>query len=110
MLSDEQLMLLEQLTYIHDGGGKVFSASGKADPGVNSRTVNDLLAGFDEEALTKLESSMEGDSTTGAEWAAIIRQIKQDPDIMNLQLVRNTTENDKVFGGVLRLFGFFCLS
>ena len=50
-----------------------------------------MVARFDEEALKKLENSdKEFDGLmTGKEWAAIIRAIQQDKDLMRLQIVDN---------------------
>lgn len=82
-LTDEQLMLLEQLTYLTDD---VADAAGVLLGPYDS--VEDLLQQFDEEALQKLEDSGKTFNYTGAEkWAAIIRQIKNDADLYSLDIV-----------------------
>ena len=82
-LTDEQLMLLEQLTYLTDD---VADAAGVLLGPYD--TVEDLLQQFDEEALQKLEDSGKTFNYTGAEkWAAIIRQIKNDADLYSLDIV-----------------------
>ena len=82
-LTDEQLMLLEQLTYLTDD---VADAAGVLLGPDDS--VEDLLQQFDEEALQKLEDSGKTFNYTGAEkWAAIIRQIKNDADLYSLDIV-----------------------
>ena len=88
-LTDEQLMLLEQLTYLTDDVAKEAGVLlGPYD------SVEDLLQQFDEEALKKLEDSGKSFNYTGAgKWAAIIRQIKSDPDLYSLDIV---DKNDSV--------------
>ena len=82
-LTDEQLMLLEQLTYLTDD---VADAAGVLLGPYDS--VEDLLQQFDEEALQKLEDSGKTFNYTGAEkWAAVIRQIKNDADLYSLEIV-----------------------
>ena len=82
-LTDEQIMLLEQLTYLTDD---VADAAGVLLGPYDS--VEDLLQQFDEEALQKLEDSGKTFNYTGAEkWAAIIRQIKNDADLYSLDIV-----------------------
>lgn len=82
-LTDEQLMLLEQLTYLTDDVADAAEVLlGPYD------SVEDLLQQFDEEALQKLEDSGKTFNYTGAEkWAAIIRQIKNDADLYSLDIV-----------------------
>lgn len=82
-LTDEQLMLLEQLTYLTDD---VADAAGVLLGPYDS--VEDLLQQFDDDALQKLEDSGKTFNYTGAEkWAAIIRQIKNDADLYSLDIV-----------------------
>lgn len=82
-LTDEQIMLLEQLTYLTND---VADAAGVILGPYDS--VEDLLQQFDEEALQELENSGKTFNYTGAEkWAAIIRQIKSDPDLYSLDIV-----------------------
>lgn len=88
MLTDQQLMLLEQLSYLHD------SASGKPDAvsaaaGIEapacSDSVADIVNAFDDEALARLESAGSIGFSKGEEVAAIIRAIKEDPELMALE-------------------------
>ena len=85
-LTDEQIMLLEQLTYLTDD---VADAAGVLLGPYDS--VENLLQQFDDDALQRLEDPGNPDSTKdytgGKKWAAIIRQIKSDPDLYSLDIV-----------------------
>ena len=85
-LTDEQIMLLEQLTYLTDD---VADAAGVVLGPYDS--VEDLLQQFDDDALERLEDPENPksvqDYTGGKKWAAIIRQIKRDPDLYSLDIV-----------------------
>ena len=87
MLSDKQLMLLEQLAYIHDpidgAADAVFSAAGVPAPD-SDKNIADIVNLYDEAALDQLEGQELG-YTSGAEWAAIIRAIQGDEDLMSLK-------------------------
>ena len=76
-LTDEQIMLLEQ-----------YAAGVLLGP---YDSVEDLLQQFDDDALQRLEDPGNPDSTKdytgGKKWAAIIRQIKSDPDLYSLDIV-----------------------
>jgi hypothetical protein len=89
-LSDEELMLLEQLTYIED---IVFKAAGIEDvpPIEEINSIEELLVLFDDEALAQLDEAgvlkypndpdnPDDDTDSlflqGNEWAALIREIK----------------------------------
>ena len=58
---------------------------------VFERHLEDLLQQFDDDALQRLEEPGNPDSTKdytgGKKWAAIIRQIKSDPDLYSLDIV-----------------------
>lgn len=86
-LTDEQIMLLEQLTYLTDD---VADAAGVFLGPYDS--VEDLLQQFDDDALQRLEDPGNPDSTKdytgGKKWAAIIRQIKSDPDLYSLDMLK----------------------
>ena len=106
-LTDEQLMLLEQITYLNDD---VFDAAGlslrKYDY-ENAKSVDDLIDAFNETALNELEKmgdeevksdkidletgEPEGTHVSGKEWAQLIRAIQNDDDIKKLQVSRITT-------------------
>ncbi len=82
-LTDEQIMLLEQLTYLTDD---VAAAAGVVLGPYDS--VEDLLQQFDDDALERLENSGKTFNYTSADkWAAIIRQIQSDPDLYSLDIV-----------------------
>ncbi len=82
-LTDEQIMLLEQLTYLTDD----VAAAAEVVLGPYD-SVEDLLQQFDDDALERLENSGKSFNYTGADkWAAIIRQIKDDPDLYSLDIV-----------------------
>ena len=85
-LTDEQIMPLEQLTYLTDD---VADAAGVLLGPYDS--VENLLQQFDDDALQRLEDPGNPDSTKdytgGKKWAAIIRQIKSDPDLYSLDIV-----------------------
>ncbi len=102
-LTDEQLLLLEQLTYL--------DVSVAAAAGVslveNAANVAEMLSVFDEEALTRLAAQgtiyfvdTDGNTTTtstyaqGNEWAAIIRALQQDEALSSLQIVDSYTDED----------------
>lgn len=83
-LSDEQLMLLEQLTYLD---GSVVKAAGLEF--VNEyNSVGKMLNEYDDNALKKLENAgtIGNSYTQGSEWAAVIRAIKADSKLMNLKI------------------------
>lgn len=80
-MTEEQLMLLEQITYIK---GRVYEEAGLKNPGVGN--MKEMLDVFTEDALKKLEQAGDISYTDGSEWAAIIRAIKTDPDLMRLDL------------------------
>lgn len=83
-LSDEKLMLLEQLTYLDT---KVANASGITSIKLNG-TVKDVLSQFDESKLKKLEKAgtIKDTYTQGNEWTAVIRAIKADKELMSLKI------------------------
>lgn len=82
MLTDTQLMLLEQLTYL---GQDVYKNAGLAYPGICA-SVKEMVSMFTEENLKKLAGCGAIGYTNGSEWAAIIRSIQNDRDLMRLQL------------------------
>lgn len=81
-LTDEQLMLLEQLTYLSPS---VYGASGLKKN--NADSVEELLSVFTEDRLKELEKSGAIGYTDGSEWAAIIRAIQSDKDLMRMEIV-----------------------
>lgn len=91
-LTDEQLMLLEQLTYLN----KDIAEAAEIPYVSPTDSVEKILALYDDEALARLEQA--GDigttSSQGNEWAAIICAIKADPDLMKLKLTSTYTDED----------------
>lgn len=82
-LTDEQIMLLEQLTYLENGVAEAADVVlGPYD------SVESLLRQFDEDALAELEDSNEPfeGRISGKQWAAIIRQIQNDPELYSLDI------------------------
>lgn len=82
-LTDEQIMLLEQLTYLED------KVAREADVVLGPYdSVKSLLRQFDEDALAELEGSNEQfeGRISGKQWAAIIRQIQNDPELYSLDI------------------------
>lgn len=87
-LSDEQLMLIEQVTYINP---ELAEAAGVDDfvSIENCKSLSEFLNQFDNDKLMKLDGSHEaidGAVAEANEWAAVIRAIKNDPDLMSLQV------------------------
>ena len=81
MLTDEELMLLEQLTYLD---GSVENAAGVVLSEGDRRSVADIVNAFDEASLERLSQNQVDDYTSGATWAAIIRAIKANKNLMSL--------------------------
>ena len=112
-LTDEQLMLLEQLTYLDNDVAN--EASPKNEDGsvdgkhrvrlnTEAKTVEDLIKPFmnDPDALKTLQnskkSSISGGVMQGNEWAAIIRAVNEDEELKKLQISVNYTgsKNNKI--------------
>lgn len=95
-LSDSQLMLLEQLTYITDGVYKNAGTS-RVD---NPRTVAEMMSAFMDENgnldLSQLDGPKadSGEFTTGAQWAAILREIANDESLMSLEVGNSYYDGD----------------
>ncbi len=86
-LTDEQLMLLEQITYIKDRG-KVEEVAGVQLNFKKGDSVRTILSKFDKKALDNLRNSNGelGGAIEGKEWAGIIEAMQNDKDIANLVL------------------------
>lgn len=90
-MTDEQLMLLEMLTY--GLNGSIARAAGIGN--VTGDTVEDWMNHFTEDRLAELEGqgdNVDGSYLSGKEWAAIIRQIQSDEQLMDLN-IRNIDDN-----------------
>ena len=104
--TDEELMLLEQFTYMED---IVFEAAGVPVPDMEKiRSVDQLLERFDDKALAKLEKAgvlkypndpdnPDDDTDSlflqGNEWAALIREIKDNEKLMSLGIYHTELYN-----------------
>lgn len=86
LITDNQLAMIEQLTYIKDAADAV-DVDLKLKGG---KSIAYILNQFTEDALKKLESlgneEISGALVSGAEWASIIRYLKSDKDISELVL------------------------
>lgn len=83
-LTNEQIMLLEQLTYLAD---HIANDVG-VDVGYEGDSIAEYLAEFDEATLDKMGNmdNPGGDTISGKQWEAIIRAIKDDPELMRLKV------------------------
>ncbi len=101
MLSDQQLMLLEQMTYFYDGaenGKGVMGSVGSDYPPPNSdvKTIIEWLS--EDDHLQKLEEyHPQQPAVDGTEWADVVRAISNDEDLMSLDIVNDPTAKDGVF-------------
>lgn len=77
-LSDSELLMLEQLTYLNENSDL------NSTPLTNNKKVGDILDNFSEKSLAELEGR-DGD-IDGSEWAAMIRYMKKNPNIRNLEI------------------------
>lgn len=87
-LSDSQLMLLEQLTYLD---GSVYDAAGTSATD-NPKTVAELMSAFMDQDGNLDLSVLEGpdayvdEFTSAKQWAGILREIANDESLMRLQI------------------------
>ena len=103
-LTDEQLMLLEQLTYMDTDVANEASVS----LNTNAKTVQEFIQPFldNPDALKNLENStrdsISGGVMQGSEWAAIIREVENDPELMQLEMdVNYTSQKDKTIDNIV---------
>ncbi len=105
--TDEELMLLEQLTYLNDDVYDAAGISDSADSYQTAKNVERLLNDFGENELKALEAmgdkevtcdadrnkdgEPDGTHVSGAEWAAIIRAAQQNERISQLEISNITT-------------------
>ena len=80
-LTDNQLGMIEQLTYLNKDVAAAAGISGfnGIKDGHSGMTIEQILACFNEEALQKLEQQtgeIDGACASGSEWASIIRYLK----------------------------------
>ena len=96
VLTDNELGMIEQLCYLNGDVAKAAKVSGFSGikNGHKNMTLGDILACFDEEALTKLENceaEIDGACASGKEWAGIIRYLKSSR--MNQMVLSDTMVN-----------------
>ena len=103
-LTDEQLMLLEQLTYLD----KDVADQACVDLDESASTVAEIIEPFLKKpgALDKLQNStketISGGVMQGNEWAAIIRAVEDDPELMNLNVnVTYTGKSNKTIDKIV---------
>ncbi|NEX02351.1 Protein of unknown function [Pseudobutyrivibrio sp. NOR37] len=92
-MTDENLALLEQVTYIDKN---VLDAAGidmDLLPMDKGDTLEEVLEVFDEDAIKNLrdqgDTVIEGALQSGNEWADIIEKLKANPELMNLEVVKS---------------------
>lgn len=84
-LTAEQLLLLEQLTYL-DGSGVPLrnNSPGITSPSSNNLTLGEILDSYDFSGLKDNEDY--GTGTTGKDWRNLINAIRNDPQLRNLRI------------------------
>ena len=97
MLTDKDLLLLENLTYCMDGNN--VASSNHLKSLTDCRTVGEFLNQFNEEILSQMDKQT-GQTygiDSGSEWAAMIRCLKSKTEICDLKIVDPTgkTNNAK---------------
>ena len=116
-MTDEELLLLEQITYLDK---EVYSAAGLSKKNIKIRenkTVGELLKDFDDNALNKLSTydcndidytgyngvgpsyglELGGSISSGKEWADIIRTIQNNKELSSLKPEKNSLEVLELF-------------
>lgn len=97
VLSDNDLMILEQLTYLNNDVAKVAKLERQfIIEDCKNKTIREILSVFTEEKLQNLEKETAAigmGGATGIEWASIIRYI-QSSDMCNLVLIDTMQNND----------------
>ena len=90
MLKDVELMLLEQLEYLNR---EVTEAAGASTGSWEGRSVGDILAAFDEEAIRRLAEKKDeevGALISGLEWSVLIPAIRENERLSKLVCVGRT--------------------
>ena len=112
-LTDEELCMLEQLTYLDEdvaAAAGVNNRFGKINKKMKEKSISKILSVFDDEALLRLASHPESicdAEISGLEWVQIISYIKSNEKLSNLRLVDlYTTEdykadNDNIYHGAI---------
>lgn len=101
ILSDNDLMILEQLTYLDNNVAEAITKAAGLDSeffindDCKNKTIGEILSVFTEENLQKLEQIREPIAAleeTGVEWASIIRYLKSSD--MSKLILTDTLAND----------------
>lgn len=91
-ISVEELLLLENLTYIDSNFRE---AIGKDLDIASYKTVGQMLDQFTPEVMDKLiqcgDQTVDGGLTSGYEWAAMIQSMKNNPNLYSLKIDREST-------------------
>ena len=91
-ISVEELLLLENLTYIDSNFRE---AIGKDLDIASYKTVGQMLDQFTPEVMDKLiqcgDQTVDGGLTSGYEWAAMIQSMKNNPNLCSLKIDREST-------------------
>lgn len=96
-MTDENLALLEQVTYIDNNVLKAAGITEKTGmqllPMDKGDSLRDVLAVFDEDAIANLrkqgDTVIDGALASGNEWADIIEKLKANQELMNLEVVKS---------------------
>ena len=98
MLTDEELQILEQLTYLNNDVAKAAGINGGVSFD-NDDHISDILSEFDDEALRELENNKNPiglGGATGPEWSSIIRYLKSSKmkDLVLSDTMKDNTGRD----------------
>lgn len=92
MLTTEEVLLLENLTYFNNIEGNSF-----VDASNEGMTVGQWLETIDVNSLS--DSKDYGSTMTGAEWKATISAIQSNEELMNVRIAETHTDNTADGGG-----------
>ncbi len=90
-LTDRELMLLEQITYLDKSVYKAAGVKYKSIENYNGKSLRTVLSRFDEDSLEQLSKTdkIPTHLASGKEWAGLIRHLKKEPQILDLTLKDN---------------------
>lgn len=92
MLTTEEVLLLENLTYFNDIEGSSFVSDDN-----KNMTVGEWLETVDVDSLK--DSHMYGSEMTGADWKETISAIQANDELMNIRIAETHTDNSADGGG-----------
>ncbi|MBO5320516.1 MAG: DUF2974 domain-containing protein [Ruminococcus sp.] len=99
-LTDAELCMLEQLTYLDEDVAAVAGVNayfGKINEKMVNKTINEILSDFDDKALLRLATHTESvcdAEISGFEWVQIISYLKNNPKLANLRLAALYTKQE----------------